>query len=446
MIAAFTLMESFYRARRDFRSLRGEKLRTFQDTRARAIVAYAVTHAPFYARHYRDHDIRVWRTLPTTDKRLMMDNFGEFNTRRIALDDALCVALDAERTRDFSATIDGLTVGLSSGTSGHRSVFLGDRVEMASWVGVVLARLLPPFRGRGYTVTLFSMSGSNLYDDLRGHWLRFHHHDLATPLDAAVSRLNVEQPDLLCGPPSYLAALSERRITGELRVAPRKLVSVAEVLEPHIAEALQQRFGCPVHQIYQCSEGLIGISCRLGRLHVQEDVVASQYEQLSPDNAAMALVITDLRHRSQPIIRYRLGDIVTLASPDACECGSAFQVIDQVEGRSDDICEFVKRDGSLHPVFPATIRRMVLLASEGIADYDAVQERPSQLRVRLTLSRDGDPAIVARAVRASIVAGLQEQGVVAADIQIESGDREPTAGKRRRVRCLRSTDPTNAEH
>ena len=71
MIAAFTLMESFYRARRDFRSLRGEKLRTFQDTRARAIVAYAVTHAPFYARHYRDHDIRVWRTLPTTDKRLM---------------------------------------------------------------------------------------------------------------------------------------------------------------------------------------------------------------------------------------------------------------------------------------------------------------------------------------------------------------------------------------
>ena len=35
-------------------------------------------------------------------------------------------------------------------------------------VGVVLARVLPPFRLRGYTITLFSMSGSNLYDDLRG--------------------------------------------------------------------------------------------------------------------------------------------------------------------------------------------------------------------------------------------------------------------------------------
>jgi len=433
VIAALTLMEAFHRARRDARSLRGQALRAYQDKRAEAMVAYAVANAPFYARHYRDRDLRAWRSLPTIDKRAMMENFGEINTRGVALDEAMHAALTAERTRDFRPTVRGLTVGLSSGTSGHRSLFLADRTEQARWVGVVLARVLPPFRLRGYAITLFSMSGSNLYDDLRGRWLRFHHHDLATPLDEAVRRLNAEQPDLLCGPPSYLEALSARRIEGSLRIAPRKVISVAEVLEPHIAASLEERFGCPVHQVYQCTEGLVGISCRLGRLHAQEDLVATQFERVSPDDMVTTPIITDLWHRTLPILRYRLGDAVTLAA-DACACGSAFQVIERVEGRCDDVCEFERRDGSLRPVFPATVRRMVLLASEGIADYDAVQERPSHLRVRIAIRRGADPAHVSRDVRAAVMAGLEEQGVVASDVHIEIGDREPATGKRRRVR------------
>src|SRR5436305_1966271 len=104
MIAALTMMEAFHGARRDARSLRGQALRAHQDRRAQAMVAYAVARAPFYARHYRDRDLGDWRALPTIDKRAMMENFGEINTRGVALDEAMNAALTAERTRDFRPT------------------------------------------------------------------------------------------------------------------------------------------------------------------------------------------------------------------------------------------------------------------------------------------------------------------------------------------------------
>lgn len=445
MNATLALLDSYFRSRRDFQRLRGSRLKAYQDQRARAVVAHAVARAPFYAQHYRQADLADWRTLPSVDKQLMMANFAAFNTHGIGLSEAMEVALSAERCRDFRPTVRGLTVGLSSGTSGHRSLFLADRNEQARWVGVVLARLLPPFRLRGYTVTLFSQSGSNLYEDLRGRWIRFCHHDLATAIDAAVHCLNAEQPDLLCGPPSYLEMLAIRQTAGELRISPRKIVSVAEVLEPQVARALAESFGCPVFQIYQCTEGLIGISCPHGQLHLQEDIMASQFEPLGTTADAPATpVITDLWHRTLPIIRYRLNDVVTLSSED-CTCGSAFQVIENVGGRCDDVCEFLDANGSLKPIFPATLRRLILLADEAISDYEALQQHPSQLHVRVTVADGADPARLAESVENILMAGLREQGVVAPTIEVETGIIGPVEGKRRRIRKVGSTDARSSE-
>jgi phenylacetate-CoA ligase len=285
------------------------------------------------------------------------------------------------------------------------------------------------------------MSGSNLYDDLRGRWLRFHHHDLSTPLEAAADALNREQPDVLCAPPSCLESLAELQALGDLRIAPRTVVSAAEVLEPEVSARLTDRFGCPVREIYQCTEALVAISCERGRLHVQEDVTAAQFEPLSsgaPPGTAATPIITDLWHRTLPVIRYRLGDVVTLAT-ERCPCGSAFRVIDSVQGRSDDVCEFTGVDGGVRRVFPATIRRIVLLGSEAIEDYEVEQQRPSHLRVRVTLRPHADAAGVVTDLKSRIVAGLEEQGAIAPVVEVECGMcHAARPGKRRRVRRLAS--------
>src|SRR5262249_52824523 len=102
--------------------------------------------------------------------------------------------------------------------------------------------------------------------------------DLMMPLDVAIAALNDFQPQIIVGPPSLLGFLAEARAQGKLKAAPERLISVAEVLEPQDQERIRATFGAPVHQIYQCTEGFLAISCAEGSLHIQEDIVALQFE------------------------------------------------------------------------------------------------------------------------------------------------------------------------
>ena len=437
MTPALALAQAFWLARGNFRRLRGAALADYQDRRAQLIVAFARRHSPFYSSHYSDTATHDWRLLPSIDKAVMMENFSSLNTRHISVNAAMATALAAEKSGDFSPRVEGLTVGLSSGTSGNRGLFLISEEEQARWVGTVLARVVPRIGLQGLHITLFSMSGSNLYRRLRRGWLRFEHFNLATSIDEAVVHLNMIPPDVLVAPPSYLHALSQRKFAGELRASPKRLISVAEVLESHVEVQLRERFACEVHQIYQCTEGLIGISCKAGRLHLQEDLVVVQTEPVDAvgDSVRITPVITDLWRRVQPIIRYRLNDILILAAPHECVCGSSFRVIEQIEGRVDDICHFQTADGFERLVFPATLRKMVLVSSPDILDYEAIQERDSHLRVRLDIEPNVDFHGVSLLVRQAIEAGLKEQGVGAVQLEIEQGKpRRFITRKLRRVR------------
>lgn len=416
-----------------WRVLRGARLGRWQARRAQQIVGYAWQHAPFYRAHWATDQRSAaagWQTLPVVDKALMMANFDQFNTLGIGRAAALAVALQAEQSRDFSPTVGGVTVGLSSGTSGHRGLFLVSAAEQAMWAGTILARTLHRWRP-GYRVAFFLRSNSNLYEQVASRWLEFRYFDLMLPLTAATAALNAYQPDIIVGPPSLLALLADARRAGTLHAQPERLIAVAEVLEPQDRTALATTFGAPVHQIYQCTEGLLAASCRRGSLHVQSDVVALQWELLADGRAVP--IVTDLWRTTQPIIRYRLNDVLRLADAP-CACGGAFPVIAEIAGRCDDICEFVQPDGQLRPFFPDTIRRMLLLADERISDYQVIQRAPGQLDVYLELPPGASWASVADAVRRSVDATVAQYGCVAPLLAVRAGlPPRPADQKRRRV-------------
>ena len=60
----------------------------------------------------------------------------------MTLDEAMEVAVQSEQSRDFAPTLNGVTVGLSSGTSGNCGLFLASEKERAMWVAAVLQRIL----------------------------------------------------------------------------------------------------------------------------------------------------------------------------------------------------------------------------------------------------------------------------------------------------------------
>ncbi len=443
----FLTIFHFIAARWRWRTLRGKRLRRYQEKRARRIVHYANTHSPFYRRHWASHNLDNWRSLPIVDKRLMMDNFDTFNTVGLKRDDAMEVAIQAERSRDFTPVLRGYTVGLSSGTSGHRGIFLAGAWEQATWAGCILSRTLHNLRPRKLRVAFFLRSNSNLYEKIGGIFIKFRFFDLMLPLEQAVAGLNTFKPHIVVGPPSLLGFLADAHERGALAIQPERLVSVAEVLEPQDSTRLTKAFNAPVHQIYQCTEGLLAISCREGSLHIQEDLIVMQLEPVPGDSPPASAhraspIVTDLWRTTQPIIRYRLNDILRVSN-EQCSCGSPFRVIEAIEGRSDDILYFPAGNGTDRPFFPDTIRRMVLLAHPSIEDYYAIQERPGHLRIHLTIKPEASFAQVAAAVTSTAQNTLAEYNCRPADLQIEQGLPTLSAGTKRR-RVVRKPDPEPA--
>jgi putative adenylate-forming enzyme len=375
-----------------------------------------------------------WRRFPTVDKSAMMQAFDRFTTVGVSRDDAMRVALDAEHRRDFSAQIRNCTVGLSSGTSGHRGLFLVSPDEQARWAGTILARAIPDLRPR-YRVAFFLRANSRLYEQTSAV-VQFRFFDLMQPLEQSISALNALCPQLIVGPPSLLGLLADARRRGALRVAPSRLISVAEVIEPQDRVYLEESFQAPVGEVYQCTEGLIAVACRHGALHVQEDVMVMQTEAVSAaDTSRVTPILTDLWRHTQPIVRYRLGDVLRLnATP--CACGSTWQRIDAIEGRQDDLCWFPTADGSLRVVFPDAIRRMILLSDDGIAQYHAVQAAPGALTVQIAVVDGHAFPPIADRVRAAVADALRTYGCHATSVRVDEVIPVlPAGAKRRRVVC-----------
>jgi putative adenylate-forming enzyme len=94
-------------------------------------------------------------------------------------------------------------------------------------------------------------------------------------------------------------------------------------------------------------------------------------------------VITDFSRKTQPIVRYKLNDILTLRA-QPCPCGSPKTALDFIEGRSDDLFHLPAANGmGTITIYPDFIRRTMLFASEQIRDYRVVQTGPADLRVEL---------------------------------------------------------------
>lgn len=412
-----TVLRHWLAAHWRWRRLAAARLAAYQDRRAHQMIAYAQQHSSFYREHWRGHDLRTWRTLPTVDKRAMVEHFDRLNTVGVAQRVAQGVAESAEAGRDFYPTLhtsqgQTVTAGLSSGTSGQRGLFLVTETEIGAWAGVILARALHGLPWRGRRVAFFLRAFSNLYAGVNNPWLQLRYFALSQPLTQAVAALNDFRPHLLVGPPSLLTALAAQKRAGALLITPQRLIAVAEVLEAHEAAHLQASFGTPVHQIYQCTEGLLAISCAQSRLHLQEDLVAVQLEPLPTLPGAVARftpIITDLWRTTQPLIRYRLGDILQIdAAP--CPCGNPFRTLAAIEGRVADICYFTTARGERLPFYPAHLSQLVRTNLPAGVDYLVVQPADDQLRVYLGVLPAVDCTAVAQRVQAAVVAAISGYG------------------------------------
>lgn len=392
----------YWQARRAGRGGRWKNraaLALWQERRIRSHIEKLRKLSPFYRSLWAGIPSEEWRRFPIIDKAVMMDHFDTLNTARITKSQAFDMAYEAENSRHFKPTLNGVTVGLSSGTSGNRGIFLVSPSEQAAWTGAVLGKLLPGGLWKRAKIAFFLRANSNLYESVQRGRLQFRYFDLLEPLGKLVERLESYRPDIWIAPPSMLRLLAEEHQAGRLGVQPRTLISVAEVLDPLDKAYIEQCFQLTLQQAYQCTEGFLGSTCKHGMLHLNEDIVHIEKEYMDPQSRRFVPIITDFSRTVQPIIRYRLGDILTEAAAP-CPCGSPLTAIERIEGRCDDILYLPHTEtGQLVTLFPDFATRAVMAASADIHHYRVIQHSPLDLEISFSLaegSRAETEGLIAR--------------------------------------------------
>lgn len=426
------LLLSYWRTRR-LRFTDRAQLDVYQRKQLARFIDVLCARSRYFA-PYRKLPLAQW---PTMNKALMLEHFDAMNTEGVTLAQAMDAAMAAEHSRDFTPAVGDITVGLSSGTSSRRAVFTVSSREKAQWAGVMLAKALPDGLFSGEKVALFLRANSNLYTAVRSPWLTFAFYDLFEPFDSLCAQLARYQPSVIVAPAQVLRQLALRVIDGSLALAPKKVISVAEVLEAQDRALIVQAFGA-VHEIYQATEGFLASSCEHGVLHLNEEYVHIEPQWLDAEageqQRRFVPVITDFTRITQPIVRYRLDDIL-LARATPCPCGRATRAIDGIEGRCDDMLLLPSaRGGAPVAVFADVLTRAFAQALPPDADYRLAQSGEAALQLHAALDDAGLAAL-----RAHLAAVLRGLGVavdgLAWTVSGELPPFDPTM-KRRRIRRL----------
>src|SRR5512134_3922031 len=373
--------------------------------RLHRLVAYARERSVFYGKRYSGlpsllPDLLV---LPPVTKRELVENFDGWATdgavRRETAD-----AFVADPSRIGRYYLDRYLAFATSGTTGRPAVFLHDRRALDVYISLLLARRIPPliasgslasFLGnRGRTATIVTTGGhftsSVIEAVVRSRFPRLSGRNrtfsLLAPLPELVRALNAFQPAVIGSYPTALAVLAGEQAAGRLRIRPALALSGAERLSPAAAERIKASFLCPLRDTYAASEFMgIAFDCRYGHLHLNSDWVILEpvdaaLRPVPPGTPSHSTLLTNLANRVQPILRYDLGDSVTML-PRRCPCGSPLPLV-RPEGRRDEILYLESPGGGEKPVLPLVLATVVE-ETVGILSYQVIRAGASRLRVRV---------------------------------------------------------------
>jgi phenylacetate-coenzyme A ligase PaaK-like adenylate-forming protein len=181
---------------------------------------------------------------------------------------------------------------------------------------------------------------------------------------------------------------------------------------------IRRAIGVRPQPLYQSTEGFLAAACRVGRLHLNEHSLAIELEPVA-GSLGFRPIVTDLRRRSQPIVRVRMDDYLEL-DPAPCRCGYRSRAIRPPAARVSDLWRF---GGEIVPP-----RLVAETLDDALGMGVAWQAEATARQVRLKVDPSCDPK---RAEGAA--AALRE--LLPASVPVRLSDEAPPAPwpKRRRM-------------
>lgn len=391
--------------------------------------------------------------LPIMRKADLMRQFDDWVTDPELRLDALR-GFTADPRRIGEPFLGRYVVWESSGSSGEPGIFVQDASAMAVYDALEALRrpvlrplqwLLDPW-GLSERSVFVGATGGHFASTVSIERLRrlnpplahsLHSVSFLRPIHRLVAELNLLAPTTIATYPSAAVLLAEERLAGRLEIAPQEIWTGGETLSPAMRRCVQKAFGCPVVNSYGASEFLsLASECDRGCLHLNSDwaileSVDDRGRAVPAGEAGATALLTNLANHLQPLIRYDLGDCLTLHSR-GCACGSHLPVI-EVQGRGDDTLRLGRPGAQAVRVLPLALST-VLEDDAGLFDFQLVQQGPCELLLSTGLRGQAGSSALRRA-RAILAAFLTRQGAAGVHIHCRSGQpgRRGRSGKVQRV-------------
>ena len=434
-----------------------EMLAARQKERLNELVKFARTNSKFYAEKYGGLPETVYDVsqLPPVTKVELMEHFDDVVTDP-SVRKADVMNYISDMGNIGKPFMGKYMVWTTSGTTGTPGIFLEDK----NWDAVITAVNVLRMGGEWYNMDVIRgmmKAGGNSASIFagNGHFLgvtmlerqrntnrsrgkRIRLIPVTLPIHEVVKQLNELQPAMFSGYASALGLLAQEQLEGRLNIHPSIVISSAEPLSLENRSLIQQAFGVPPRNNYGCSEGgVMGYECNHSRMHINADWVIfepvdADHNPIPAGQLSDRTLITNLANRVMPIIRYELGDRITLL-PEKCDCGITLPVI-KVEGRTDEILRFKSPNGGLIPVLPLALWS-VLKETPGVLKFQAIQTSPDELKIRVEPKHAEDSEAVWKRVYVNARDYLTQQGLDNVKVvrAAEPPMRDPKSGKFRNV-------------
>lgn len=390
-----------------------EQWQSWKAERLHMILQRAATRVPYYREHWaerrRQGDYSSWEELqnwPILEKESLRRNARAFvaddrNPRRLFYSHTsgttgkpLDLWYSKDTARLWYALFEARCRHWFDLSRQHRWAILGGQLITS------VQQRRPPFWVWNAALNQLYMSSYHLAADLIPHYL-----------DA----LQSYRIQYLYGYTSSLFEVAQRALEmGRDDLRMKVVLTNAEPVFDYQREVIEKAFHCPVRQTYGMAEMVAGASeCEKGSMHIWSEV--SEVEIAEPQPSATGalsgqLVSTGLLNADMPLIRYRIGDQVSLADgASLCSCGRSLPLLGTVEGRSDDMLYTVdgRCIGRLDPVFKARLP---------IREAQIIQEALDTIKVRY-VAAPGFTAAAGRSIVERLQARLGNVNVVLEEVE-----------------------------
>jgi phenylacetate-CoA ligase len=374
--------KNFRKEKKENRTLSLEELKEYQKKRYSDFIKFVIQNSDYYKNSIgpiqNAESIDNISSLPIVNKEILRNNIDSITVK---------TSEKLEKSKTGGTTGKSLEVKFFFRDSQERFAFLDD---FRSRFGYELGKKTAWFSGKNL-LTARDVKKNVFWKTDFVHHVRYYStfHIKDDYLKYYVEDLIRFGPEYLVGFPSTILEIAKYGIANGYDF-PENIVKAvfptAETITEETRYFIEKFFKAKLYNQYASSEGApFIIECEKGNLHLE--LQTGVFEVLDENNQPAQsgrLVVTSFTTAATPLVRYDIGDSITLENADkTCSCGNNNPLVKEILGRIDDFIYSIE-NGKINLGNVSN----TLKDTKGIIRFQAVQNKLDELELYVVVDHD----------------------------------------------------------